>query len=136
MSIVWGPHRPTGLRLYEATTRNSPPTDQSVDYSCCRLCKRQCLAFVACLCFFFVRPHHRVCRTHKQIPKVSSTNPHLSDSDRRRWYLTPLVFLAAQQAWTRISVRRQEPRPPLKHYHFHRMPRKRSSSSDKSLSYS
>ena len=35
---------------------------------------------------------------HKQIPKVSSTNPSLSDSDRLGWYLIPLVFLAAQQA--------------------------------------
>ena len=29
---------------------------------------------------------------HKQIPKVSSTNPSLSDSDRLGWYLIPLVF--------------------------------------------
>ena len=27
------------LRLGKATTRNSPLTDQSVDYSCCRLCR-------------------------------------------------------------------------------------------------
>ena len=93
VSIVLGPHRPTGLRLYEATTRNSPPTDQSVGYSCFRLCKKQGLPFLACFRFFCVLPHHRVCRTHKQMPKVSSTNPRLSDSDRRGWYLIPLVFL-------------------------------------------
>ena len=29
---------------------------------------------------------------HKQIPKVSSTNPSLSESDRGGWYLIPLVF--------------------------------------------
>ena len=50
VSIVWGPHRPTGFRLYEATTRNSPRTDQSVDCSCCRLCEKQGLPFLA----FFV----------------------------------------------------------------------------------
>ena len=27
-------------RLYEATRRNSPPTDQSMDYSSCRLCQK------------------------------------------------------------------------------------------------
>ena len=32
-------HTSAGHRLYKATTRNSPPTDQSVDYSSCRLCK-------------------------------------------------------------------------------------------------
>ena len=32
------------------------------------------------------------CSRHKQIPKVSSTNPSLSDSDRVGWYLIPLVF--------------------------------------------
>ena len=32
--------------MYETTTRNSPPTDQSVDYSCCRLCKKQGLPFL------------------------------------------------------------------------------------------
>ena len=32
------------------------------------------------------------CSRHKQIPKVSSTNPSLSDSDRLGWYLIPLVF--------------------------------------------
>ena len=31
-------HTSAGHRLYKATTRNSPPTDQSVDYSSCRLC--------------------------------------------------------------------------------------------------
>jgi hypothetical protein len=32
-------HTSAGHRLYKATRRNSPPTDQSVDYSSCRLCK-------------------------------------------------------------------------------------------------
>ena len=44
-------------------------------------------------------PHKHVARpTIEQIPKVSSTNPRLSDSDRHGWHLMPLVFLAAQQA--------------------------------------
>ena len=34
------------LRLYKATTRNNPLTDQSVDYSSCRLCKKQGLPFL------------------------------------------------------------------------------------------
>ena len=33
------------------------------------------------------------CSRHKQIPKVSSTNPSLSESDREGWCLIPLVFL-------------------------------------------
>ena len=32
------------------------------------------------------------CSRHKQIPKVSSTNPPLSESDRGGWCLIPLVF--------------------------------------------
>ena len=39
--------------MYEATTRNSPPTDQSVDYSCCRLCKNQGLPFFGLFLFLF-----------------------------------------------------------------------------------
>ena len=33
------------------------------------------------------------CSRHKQIPKVSNTNPFLSESDREGWCLIPLVFL-------------------------------------------
>ena len=33
------------------------------------------------------------CSRHKQIPKVSSTNPSLSESDREGWCLILLVFL-------------------------------------------
>ena len=50
---------PKRVNLAFCTTdkTNSPPTDQSVDYSCCRLCKKQGLPFLACFCFFFVWPH-------------------------------------------------------------------------------
>ena len=38
--------------MYKATRRNSPPTDQSVDYSSCRLCKKQGLPFLDFLFLF------------------------------------------------------------------------------------
>ena len=38
-------------RLYEAARRNGPPTDQSVDYSSCRLCKKHGLPFLE-FCLF------------------------------------------------------------------------------------
>ena len=44
-------------RLYEATRRGSPPTDQSVDYSSCRLCKKQGLPFLLKLLPGLVLPH-------------------------------------------------------------------------------
>ena len=37
--------------MSEATRRNSPPTDQSVGYSCCRLWKKNGLSFLG-FCFF------------------------------------------------------------------------------------
>ena len=39
--------------MYEATTRKSPPTDQSVDYSCCRLCKKPRFALFGLFLFLF-----------------------------------------------------------------------------------
>ena len=71
--------------MSEATTRNSPLTGAA----------------------------HLPCSRHKQIPKVSRTNPCLSESDRLGWYLTPLVFWGVGMisrwtirvvAWTRKRV--------------------------------
>ena len=59
-------------RLYKATRRNSPLTDQSVDYSSCRLCKKQGLPFWG-LCFFLVQPRHRIHRIVLLALAVSSS---------------------------------------------------------------
>ena len=60
-------------RLDEATTRNSPLTDQSVDYSCCRLCKKQGLSFLDFLLLFDLYPRLRFRGGERHRPAPAET---------------------------------------------------------------